>query len=470
LTSFKQIAKLFEIMKEALIITDRAGLIQSANKETRDLLRMESKDLEGRHIHALLTPLQGEIKLEEVSHVEESGPIMWCLTKTDKNGKKRTSTTGTFLAAMTHEIRTPMNGIIGMTDLALEEEMSPVLKEYLNVIRLSADSLMRVINDILDYSKMKSGRMNIEVIPFNLSDFMDEIIRIFSPQAKTMGLEFRYNPSEDIPDEMLGDPVRIRQIILNLLSNALKFTKKGFIEISNYVDSKSTPPRIYFHVADSGIGIPVNKQHLLFRSFTQVDASTTRKYGGTGLGLAICAHLTSNMGGMIDVKSQAEKGSTFRFFLPLKSPEPVQKELIKVINPDHHEQKLPEQSRDYGPLVLLMEDNRINQLLAVRTMEKAGYKVVTAENGKEGLDLFVRERPDIILMDIQMPIMDGYDTARAIRRLEGKIPDPVPIIALTALAMAEDREKILDSGIDDFLGKPVSPIDLKKVLHKYIMT
>ncbi len=467
--SIPQLTELFDKMKEALIITDEAGLIQIANDNTQELLGIPKGELTGRHIHALLTPRQGEIQLDEISHEGAGGLIMWRLNRTGLASNEARDSSSTFLAAMTHEIRTPMNGIVGMTDLAMEEEMSPVLKEYLEVIRLSADSLMRVINDILDYSKIESGKLNLENIAFDYSSFMDEIIRIFSPQAKAKGLEFRYNPSPDIPREIIGDPVRIRQIILNLLSNALKFTKKGFIEISTCLDTETDPQRIYFYIADSGIGIPLNKQHLLFRSFTQVDSSTTRKYGGTGLGLAICAYLTSSMGGMIDVKSRANKGSTFRFYLPLNLPRPVQNDLIPVTHQEDLELEKLKHPHESGPVVLLMEDNRVNQLLAVRTMEKAGFQVVTAENGKEGLAKFRQERPDIILMDIQMPVLDGYDTARAIRKLEGQTKTPVPIIALTALALAEDREKILNAGIDDYLGKPVSPIDLKKILHKYVM-
>ncbi len=451
------------------MITDEAGIIKIANSNAQDLLNISKKDLKDRHIHALLTPKQGEIQLEEISHEGGGGLIMWRLQKSGATTTEDRNSSSTFLASMTHEIRTPMNGIVGMTDLAMEEEMSPVLREYMEVIRLSADSLMRVINDILDYSKIESGKLTIESIPFDYKNFMDDIIRIFTPQVKSKGLEFRYNPSPDIPRQMIGDPVRIRQIIMNLLSNALKFTKKGYIEISTCLDPETEPPRLYFYIADSGIGIPLNRQHLLFRSFTQVDSSTTRKYGGTGLGLAICAYLTSSMGGMIDVRSQANKGSTFRFFLPLESPGPVQSDLLPVTHKEELEQEKIRHSHQNGPLVLLMEDNRVNQLLAVRTMEKAGYQVITAENGKEGLQLYRENSPDIVLMDIQMPIMDGYDTAREIRKLEGQTKTPVPIIALTALALAEDKEKILNAGIDDFLGKPVSPIDLKKILHKYVM-
>ena len=466
----RQLTELFDKMKDALMITDEAGVIKIANTQSQILLNIDKEKLKDRHIHALLTPRQGEIQLDEISHEGGGGGlIMWRLSKTVKTINEDHDSSSTFLAAMTHEIRTPMNGIVGMTELAMEEEMAPVLREYLEVIRLSADSLMRVINDILDYSKIESGKLNIENIHFDYKNFMDDIVRIFSPQAKAKGLDFRYIPSPDIPRQMIGDPVRIRQIIMNLLSNALKFTKKGFIEVSTCLDTETEPPQVYFHITDSGIGIPLKKQHLLFRSFTQVDSSTTRKYGGTGLGLAICAYLTSSMGGMIDVKSRANKGSTFSFHLPLNSPEPVQSELAPVTHQEELKQEKIRHPHQDGPLILLMEDNRVNQLLAVRTMEKAGYQVITAENGKEGLQLFREKNPDIVLMDIQMPILDGYDTAREIRKIEGLTKTPVPIIALTALALAEDREKILNAGIDDFLGKPVSPIDLKKILHKYVM-
>ena len=244
---FDEMMQLFETMNEALIISNDAGLIQAANRKARELLKMEDSDLRDRHIHALLTPRQDEFNLEDISPVDSAGPIMWRISQ-ERKRKKNRSTAGTFLASMTHEIRTPMNGIVGMTDLALEEETSPVLKEYLEVIRLSADSLMRVINDILDYSKIEAGKLNIEHIPFKLTVFMEDIVRIFSPQAKAKGLAFRYNPSPDLPEKIMGDPVRIRQIIMNLLSNALKFTKKGYIEISACVEkNEGNPPDLFLY-------------------------------------------------------------------------------------------------------------------------------------------------------------------------------------------------------------------------------
>jgi signal transduction histidine kinase/ActR/RegA family two-component response regulator len=461
-----QLKKLFINMDIALIITDQSGLIESANDSAGALLQLEEGDLKGRHIHALLTPRHKEINLKKISQKEGSGPIMWFLEKVDmEHSSTLDSGASTFLAAMTHEIRTPMNGIIGLTNLALEEEMSPVLKEYLDIIHLSADSLMRVINDILDYSKIKSGNMGVEMIPIPLHDFLNNIAKLFIPQAKSKGLEFRYNPAPDLPPVIKGDPIRIRQIIQNLLNNALKFTPGGFIELSSHVDKKKSPQRIYFTISDSGIGIPKEKQHLLFRSFTQVDASTTRKYGGTGLGLAICAYLTSRMGGQIDVKSGKTRGSSFRFFLPLEFPAGSKKEKKK--KEYHPIEKHIDKSMNQDSLVLLLEDNRVNQLLAIRIIEKAGYRVVTAENGIEGIEKYKQYHPDIILMDIQMPEMDGYETTIELRKMEMEMPRKTPIIALTALALHEDSQKIKDAGMNDFLVKPVSPIDLKEMLLKY---
>jgi PAS domain S-box-containing protein len=458
-----QMKSLFMYMNEALIITDKSGLIMDVNHEAEKMIGMFQEDLQKRHIHALLTPRQKEIQSEEISRDSNTGLIMWLLNYRKSHHNSSSIENGgasTFLAAMTHEIRTPMNGIIGMTDLALEEDLSHVLKEYLDVIRLSADSLMRVINDILDYSKIESGNLIVESIPIPFPIFLNSIAKLFTPQAESKDLEFRYNTGDDIPDIIMGDPVRIRQIIQNLLNNALKFTSSGYIEFSCYVEKNKS--RIYFCISDTGIGIPAEKQHLLFRSFTQIDASTTRKYGGTGLGLAICAYLTSNMGGQIDVNSKDSKGSTFRFFLPLVLPPKLK---TKKDSSKDGRKKLYLSSE--GPLILLLEDNRVNQLLAVRTMEKSGFRVVTAENGFEGLDRYREQKPDLILMDIQMPGKDGYETAIEIRELEKDQAEQTPIIALTALALDADKEKIKKAGMNDFLGKPVSPIDLKEMLLKY---
>ncbi|MDC7233802.1 MAG: ATP-binding protein [Spirochaetales bacterium] len=453
---------LYHGMSEALIITDKSGLIESVNRRAEELLGMTQKELLKRHIHALLTPRQREIRSEEISKDKTTGLIMWLLNPAESLQGDSVNEGGasTFLAAMTHEIRTPKNGIIGMTDLAIEEELSPTLKEYLSIIKLSANSLMRVINDILDYSKIESGSLNMENIPIPFPVFLDSIVKLFTPQAESKGLEFRYHPEDDIPEIIMGDPVRIRQIIQNLLNNALKFTPEGYIEFSSYVDTDKS--RIYFSISDSGIGIPEEKQHLLFKSFTQIDASTTRKYGGTGLGLAICAYLTSCMGGQIDVNSRASRGSTFRFFLPLILPEQEKDETGTV-----EEKKQDFHLSSEGPLILLLEDNRVNQLLAVKTMEKAGYRVVTAEDGFQGIKRYREHKPDLILMDIQMPGKDGYETAAEIREMEEGQDEQTPIIALTALALDADKKKIKKAGMNDFLGKPVSPIDLKEMLLKY---
>ena len=458
---------MFDLFKDAstpILITDISGFIRTANTMTCEILGMSNEQIKKRHIRALFLPRKKELDLKQVSYNQKKDLIMWILLKKGQDtGTIKENEMSSFMAAMTHEIRTPMNGIIGMTDLALEEQTSPVLKEYLDVIKLSADSLMRVINDILDYSKIEDGKLSLEEISIPFPRFMEDIVRIFTPQAASKGLEFRYTPEKGLPETIKGDPVRIRQIIQNILNNALKFTSSGYIELSTHLDRENTPGRLYFYISDTGIGIPEEKQHLLFQSFTQIDSSTTRKYGGTGLGLAICAYLTSMMGGEIDLKSKDGQGSTFRFFIPFYDES-------STVLPDEKDNKdiVPESEKNYeSALILLLEDNRVNQLLAVRTMEKAGYRVLTAENGKEGIELYRKHKPDMILMDIQMPVMDGYETSKAIRELEKDQETQTPIIALTALAMSEDRQKMTDAGMDDFLGKPVSPIDLKQMLHKY---
>ena len=370
-----------------------------------------------------------------------------------------------FLANMSHEIRTPINGIIGMAKLLSETELSIEQKRLLRTVESSSSLLLSIINDILDLSKIEAGRIELENVTFRLKDLISDVIECYEPLISAKGLAFQ-KPGELFENTWLeGDPGRIRQILNNLLSNALKFTSTGSIMLGvQTVKRDDGQVDLTFSVKDTGIGISPEVRTKLFQKFYQGDTSTARKFGGTGLGLAICKRLVDLMGGQIDVASQPGTGTTFSFFVRVKNVEKSQ--TASFGETANHVLRAFDPSLRKTKRVLIAEDNPINQEITLRMLEKAGYQAQAVANGCEVLELINNTRFDLILMDCQMPEMDGYDATREIRRKGIKLP----VIALTACAFKYDREKCLDAGMTDFVAKPVTKEELIRVVDRWIAT
>ena len=369
-----------------------------------------------------------------------------------------------FLANVSHELRTPMNAIMGMTELALKESLSPLVREFLSTVQSSSRVLLDLLNEILDFSKMEAGKFSLQNAPFGLHEIIDDLSRTYRFRAADKGLEFCSAIEPAVPDNAVGDSLRLKQILSNLLSNALKFTDQGRIAIEVTSDSPNGQESLVrFSVIDTGIGISPQDQERVFAPFAQADPSSTRRNAGIGLGLAIASDLIRAMRGKMSLQSEVGRGSTFSFTIPLKRAESP----ITRANSDTNGKETPSKDRALAIQphktklrVLLAEDVKANQMLVKYALRQRGHEVDIAEDGREAVQRVAAGNYDVILMDVQMPELDGYQATAAIRALP--VGARLPIIALTAHAMPADRDRCIASGMDGYLAKP---LDLNQLIH-----
>lgn len=498
------LAAIIESSDDAIISKDLSGFITSWNKAAERIFGYTAEEVVGKHITVIIPPerLHEEDTIlttlkdgKRVDHYEtlrrhKSGelvPVSLTVSpifdsagniigasktsrdisfriKAEEALNESNRKKDEFLANMSHELRTPMNAVIGIANLLSSMPSMPEASiKLIQTLKLSADNLMDLINDLLDFTKIEAGLLQIEKIEFNLGAELEKIISLTNVRIREKKLDLYVNCAPDLKGNFIGDPLRIHQVLVNIISNATKFTESGRIEIDisgNPQENKNTT-EIRFQIKDTGIGIPLDKLDSIFEKFSQADSSITRKYGGSGLGLAITKALVERMNGTIEVQSQINVGTSFIVTIPFENGQGP--DIPLVISSPSAAEPLSERKN-----VLLVEDYEPNILVATTMLKQFGFNFETAHNGYEALRKFSEGRYDVILMDVQMPDLDGLETTRRIRAIENqKSLVHTPIIAMTAHAREQDRDRCLDAGMDDYIAKPFDPNDLQKKVKKY---
>lgn len=406
-----------------------------------------------------------DLNEELADEIEQRKRIEKELYKAKEEAEAASKTKSEFLANMSHEIRTPMNGILGTLQLLQGSALTENQKEYVSIAYNSGESLLSLLNDILDFSKIEAGKLELESIPFDVKSLAGEIAVLLSQKAEERQVELKTEIAENIPHAVKGDSVRIRQILSNLITNAIKFTEKGSVTIRlTVLEETEKTVRLKFEIIDTGIGIAEDAQRRLFNSFTQADGSTTRKYGGTGLGLAIVRQLVTLMRGRLGVDSEPGKGSNFWVEIGFELAREVTVAVEEQSKASAAEIETLEGS------VLLVEDNPVNQVVARKMLEKVGLSYEVVDNGEKAIERLMQPHEfSLVLMDCQMPVMDGYEATQKLRIYEDTQDiNRLPVIAMTANAMEGDKEKCLEAGMDDYISKPVKQQALKETLVKYL--
>lgn len=492
----QRVARLAEDSPNPIVEFDGAGGMLYANRAMVELLT-ECGALE-RGVEAVLPPnlevilkdcLRTRSATSRIEHVIADRILAWsffplgdldqiraygldvtadvALRRAKEVAEESARAKGIFLATMSHELRTPMNGVLGCTQLLQDTSLTDAQRQLLQTMHRSAEALLVLVNDILDFSKIEAGKMSLETADVHLRSLIDDVIILVSGLAKKKALALTVDIAPDVPESLLGDPVRLRQILFNLVGNAIKFTEKGRVAVSVTLQQSPShlPDSILlgWRIADTGIGMTDEQQTRLFQAYSQAETSTARKFGGTGLGLMICRQLVELMGGEIAVESRAGSGTTFSYttlLLPTIQREHVDPAVADVSKPE---------SQSASPKrILVVDDNEINQVVACKFLQKLGFEVEIARNGREAVEAASRTPYDAILMDCEMPEMDGYDATRAIRQRETGQERRMPVIALTGHASADDERLCLDAGMDAVLIKPVTLPALRGSLDRIL--